>query len=102
MSFADPTQTPPDKEPDEEREYTFSSFMGCLIVDGVLQGAMAFWFKALIEPFNVVNFNVWLFWLGLVVLFVSLHWHNNHTAAKALLYQLGLMIMFTIFKVIII
>lgn len=98
MSFADPTQTPPE-EPDE---YTFSTFMGCLIVDGVIQCGMAFWFKWIYEALTDFNFNVWLFWLGLTILFVTLHWYDKHKAAVGILYQVLFFIIASIITVIVI
>jgi hypothetical protein len=88
MSFVNPEQVPPE----EPEKYTFSLFMGCLIVDGLLQCGMAFWFQWVVTNLTNLNFNVWLFWLGLTIMFVTLHWYDRHKSAVVLLYELGLLI----------
>lgn len=86
--------TPQDENNDSPRG--ISVIIGSLIVDGIAQMFMTWWFTwILLAGLNFTSYNPWAWWAGTTMSYVTLHSYNYKIAGNVLIVHLKLFLIFT-------
>jgi hypothetical protein len=84
------------EDPDDKDLRPSSRILGSIIVDGLCQLALTFWLEWILSSlFPNLHFNFWMFWFGMMVLYVGVYHYVGRVTGKMLVAHIRILLIAT-------